>query len=87
MPKSMRLFFLSLGVAALLLIVGCSNSPSDDELRKLQELQAQVKQLDEQVATQQRDNAALEKQTAEKNGKLQQCQADQEAVRKATGVK
>lgn len=59
MSKSTRLFFLSLGAAALLLMIGCSNSPSDDELHKLQELQAQAKQLDEQVATQQRDNAAL----------------------------
>ncbi|HUN64556.1 MAG TPA: hypothetical protein VMW43_00535 [Bacteroidota bacterium] len=87
MPKSMRFAFLSLGAAALLLVVGCSNSPSDDELRKLQELQAQVKQLDEQVTAQQKENAALEKQNAEKNGRLQQCQTDQEAVRKATGGK
>lgn len=71
--------------ATIALIAGCSNSPSDEEMRKLTDLQAQVKQLEDQVATKQRENASLEKQNAEKNGKLQQCQSDQDAVKKAMG--
>ena len=43
--------------------------------------------LEKQVADKTRDKAALEKQLAEKNGKLQQCQSDQEAVKKALGGK
>ena len=82
--------FMKLLVVALLLsggvvLNGCSSSPSDEELRQLSDLQAQVRQLEGQVAQKTRDNAALEKQNAEKNGKLQQCQADQDGVKKAMG--
>ncbi len=71
--------------ASIGLVAGCSNTPSDEEMRQLQDLQAQVKQLEDQVATKQRENATLEKQNAEKTGKLQQCQSDQDAVKKAGG--
>jgi hypothetical protein len=33
----------------------------------------------------QRDKAGLEKQIADKNAKIQECQADQEAVKKGSG--
>ena len=87
MPKFLKFISIALCASALFFLVGCSNSPSDEELRQLQELQTQVKKLEDQVATKQSEKAALEKQVAEKNGKLQQCQSDQEAVKKALGGK
>ena len=36
-------------------------------------------------ADKQKELANLERQLAEQNGKLQQCQSDQEAVKKALG--
>ncbi len=87
MPNWTKYATIALFVVALMMVAGCSSSPSDDELRQLQDLQAQVKRLEDQVATKKSENAALEKQNAEKNGTLQQCQSDQEAVKKARGGK
>jgi len=68
-----------------LVLSSCSSSPSDEELKQLSDLKAQVASLEGQVATMQRDKTSLEKQIAEKNSKLQQCQSDQEAVKKGLG--
>ena len=67
------------------LLAGCSSSPSDEELNQLAQLKDQVRTLNQQLDEKGRAKAALEKQIAEKNGKLQQCQSDQDAVKKATG--
>ena len=85
MGKCIRLFIVAVSLAGGVVLTGCSSSPSDEELRALTELQAQVRQMEDQVVQKQRENATLEKQNAEKNGKLQQCQADQEGVKKAMG--
>ncbi len=87
MSKWRTLVMVALSGMALVFAAGCSSSPSEDELKQLSDLQAQVRKLEDQVATKQGENANLEKQIAEKNGKLQQCQADQDAVKKATGGK
>jgi outer membrane murein-binding lipoprotein Lpp len=87
MPKFRTVVMIALCASAFIFVAGCSNSPSDEELRQLQDLQAQAKKLEDQVVSKQSDNAALEKENAEKNGKLQQCQSDQEAVKKAMGGK
>jgi outer membrane murein-binding lipoprotein Lpp len=67
------------------LISGCSSGPSDEELKTLENLKAQAAQLDDKVKVMQRDKAGVDKEIADKNGKLQQCQSDQEAVKKAMG--
>lgn len=87
MPKFRMFVMFALCASALIFAAGCSNSPSDEELRQLQDLQAQVRKMEDQISSKQSENAALEKQNAEKNGKLQQCQSDQEAVKKAMGGK
>lgn len=72
-------------IAGLLMVVGCSSSPSEEELQQLTALKAEVASLEKQVKDRQAEKAALEKQIAEKNGKLQQCQSDQQAVKSALG--
>ena len=72
-------------VFGALILSSCSSSPSDDDKKALAELQAKVAALDGQVKTMERDKAGLQKQIADKNAKLQQCQADQEAVKKGSG--
>jgi len=67
------------------LLSGCSSSPSEEELKQLDDLKASVKALQMKVADKKAEKANLEKQIAEKNGKLQQCQSDQEAVKKGLG--
>jgi outer membrane murein-binding lipoprotein Lpp len=72
-------------VCGALMLASCSSTPSEEEMKQLADLKAQVASLEGQVATMQRDKSSLEKQIAEKNGKLQQCQSDQEAVKKGLG--
>lgn len=85
MGRYTKLLIIALVVIVGMMAAGCSSSPSEEELRKLTESQALVRQLEEQIAMKKRDNATLEKQNAEKNGKLQQCQADQDGAKKAMG--
>ena len=85
MGRYTKFLIIALVVIVGMMAAGCSSSPSEEELRKLTESQALVRQLEEQIAMKKRDNATLEKQNAEKNGKLQQCQADQDGAKKAMG--
>lgn len=72
-------------LSVALVLTGCSNSPSEDELKALESMKAEVAAMEKSLADKQRELAGLEKQLAEQNGKLQQCQSDQEAVKKALG--
>jgi septal ring factor EnvC (AmiA/AmiB activator) len=72
-------------VFGALIISSCSSSPSDEDKKALADLKAQVASLEGQVTAMQRDNAGLQKQIADKNAKLQQCQSDQDAVKKGMG--
>lgn len=87
MKQSLKYLIVGVCLASALVVAGCSSSPSDEELKQLNDLKAQESALQKQVANKTSEKAALEKQLAEKNGKLQQCQSDQEAVKKAMGGK
>jgi len=76
-------FVLSVALA----LMSCSSSPSAEELKALSDLKAEVASMEKTTADKQKEMAGLEKQLAEQNGKLQQCQSDQEAVKKALGGK
>jgi outer membrane murein-binding lipoprotein Lpp len=87
MKTSWKYLLVAVCFGAAMMAAGCSSSPSDEELKQLDDLKAQTSSLEKQVADKTREKAALEKQLAEKNAKLQQCQSDQEAVKKAMGGK
>ncbi|HYQ87051.1 MAG TPA: hypothetical protein VES59_07405 [Bacteroidota bacterium] len=70
-----------------MMLSSCSSGPSEEELSKLAELKKQADQLQSEVENKKADIGALTKQIAERNSKLQQCQSDQEAVKKALGGK
>jgi outer membrane murein-binding lipoprotein Lpp len=80
-----RSFLVAALLAGGLVIAGCSSSPSDEELQQLQDLKDQVSKLETDVKNLEGQKADLEKQIADKNGKIQQCQSDQDAVKKAMG--
>ena len=82
-----RILLIAFFLAGGIMLSSCSSSPSDEELAQLKQLQDQVRSLESDLSKQQAEKANLEKQVAEKNGKLQQCQSDQEAVKKAMGGK
>ena len=85
MKLLMKPFLFALIAMGGLLLSSCSSSPSEEEMRQLNDLKSQASQLEGKVAEIQRDQSGLEKQVTDKNAKLQQCQADQEAVKKALG--
>ncbi|HEV8538754.1 MAG TPA: hypothetical protein VGR15_07500 [Bacteroidota bacterium] len=85
MTRALKPLLVAAFLGVGLFLSSCSSSPSDEELRMLEDLKAQATQLEGKVSELQRDKAGLEKQIADKNAKLQQCQSDQEAVKKALG--
>ena len=72
-------------LTGVLVIAGCSSSPSDEEMKALTDLKNEISAMEGEITKKQRDLGDLEKQLAEQNGRLQQCQSDQEAVKKALG--
>ena len=85
MIKTIKCIMVTVCISSALMVGGCSSSPSEEEMKQLNDLKAQATALEKQVGDKTREKANLEKQIAEKNGKLQQCQSDQEAVKKAMG--
>jgi outer membrane murein-binding lipoprotein Lpp len=85
MGKYIKLVILAIVLTGALAISGCTKYASDEDLKQLNDLKAQVKGLEDEIAKLKADKATLEKSVAEKNGKLKQCQSDQEAVKKAMG--
>ncbi len=78
-----QIFALAVTLSFGMSLVGCSSNASEEELRQLNDLKAEVASLESQVSAKEKEKANLEKQVAEKNGKLQQCNADQTAVRES----
>lgn len=73
-------------LSVALVLMSCSSSPSSEELNALNDLKTEVASMEKATADRQKELANLERQLAEQNGKLQQCQSDQEAVKKALGA-
>jgi outer membrane murein-binding lipoprotein Lpp len=68
-----------------ILVAGCSSAPSEEEMRQLNELKAEVASLERRIADMKKEKDNIDRMMAEKNAKLKQCQDDQEAVKKAMG--
>jgi septal ring factor EnvC (AmiA/AmiB activator) len=85
MSNMFRIMLGCVVIASLLVVPGCSSSPSEEEMKQLNDMKAEVAAMQKQVSDKQNEKNALERQIAEKNGKLQQCQADQQAVKSALG--
>ena len=85
MQKSKLFLIAAVLLSGGLILSSCSSSPSDEEMATLNQLQDEVRSMENDISRMQGEKASLEKQVAEKNGKLQQCQADQEAVKKGMG--
>ncbi|HLF15645.1 MAG TPA: hypothetical protein VI932_12235 [Bacteroidota bacterium] len=85
MQKIIKTLTGALVLSVALVFMSCSSSPSAEDLKALGDLKSEVASMEKATSDRQKELANLEKQLAEQNGKLQQCQADQEAVRKALG--
>lgn len=67
-------------LAGSLVLSGCSSRASEEEMKQLTDLKAEVASLNKEISQKERDKATLDREVAEKDGKLQQCTKDKETV-------
>ena len=72
---------LAILFAGSVVLVGCSSSPDDAQLKQLNDLKEEVSALQKDVASKEDQKSALDKQIAEKNAKLKKCNDDQAIVK------
>jgi septal ring factor EnvC (AmiA/AmiB activator) len=63
------------------LFAGCTRHPSEEEMKQLNDLKAEVASLEKQVSDRQGAKANLEKQIAAKDDKLKWCAGEKEIVK------
>lgn len=68
-------------LAFAFLVGGCARTASEEEMRQLNDLKAEVASLEQQITAKEKEKSDLEKNNAEKNAKLQECAADKDIVR------
>jgi septal ring factor EnvC (AmiA/AmiB activator) len=66
-------------------LVGCSSSPSEEQLKQLSDLRNEVAQMEKDIAAKEQQKAALEQEVAGKNAKLKKCTDDQAVVKQRLG--
>lgn len=59
---------------------GCSNKPSDEEFKQLEDLKAEVASLERQISAAESEKAALQKAIADKDAQLAQCTKEKDAL-------
>jgi hypothetical protein len=67
--------------------VGCSNKPSEEEAKQLNDLKAEVSSLEKSIAARESDKVVLLKSIADKDAQLAQCQKDKEALQQRINAK
>jgi len=82
MKKLVSLALVGLFSAALM--TGCGNAPSDEELKQLQDLKAEVASLENEIANRESEKQALLKSIGDKEAQLAQCMKDKEALKPAS---
>jgi chromosome segregation ATPase len=60
--------------------IGCSNKPSEEEMKQLNDLKAEVTSLEKGIAARESEKAALLRSIAEKDAQLSLCAKDKEAL-------
>lgn len=60
--------------------VGCSSKPSEEELKQLTDLKAEVTSLEKEIAARESEKATLVKSISDKEAQLAQCAKDKDAL-------
>lgn len=79
MKKPIALTLIGCAMMAMVL-TSCSSKPSDQDLKQLNDLKAEVTSLENQISAAQSEKAALQKSIADKDAQLAQCTKDKDAV-------
>ncbi len=78
--RQVRVGMVSFVIAASFLLAGCSSSPSEEQMRQLDELKQEHAALQREVSQKEEQKAALEREVAAKNAKLKKCNDDKQVV-------
>jgi len=68
-------------VAGSVFLGGCTRHPSEEEMRQLNDLKAEVASLEKQVSEREGAKASLQKQIAAKEDRMKWCAGEQDAVK------
>lgn len=79
MKKSMTLMIGAVMMAGLL-AAGCSSNASEDELKQLEALKAEVASIEKQVQDLESEKASLQRSIADKDSQLNKCNEDKKIV-------
>ena len=83
--RSVLALLLALLFSSSVILVGCSSSPDEAQLKQLNDLKEEYAALQKESSAKEADKAALEKEVAEKNAKLKKCNDDQQVVKQRLG--
>jgi septal ring factor EnvC (AmiA/AmiB activator) len=79
MKKPLALTLVGYAMMAMVM-TSCSSKPSDQELKQLEDLKAEVSSLQNQISAAQSEKAALQKSIADKDAQIAQLTKDKNAV-------
>jgi septal ring factor EnvC (AmiA/AmiB activator) len=85
MTRKVSVFAATLLFAGSMLLVGCSSSPDETQLKQLNDLKDEYAALQKEQSAKQQEKATLDKEIADKNAKLKKCNDDQQVVRQRLG--
>ena len=68
-----------------LLLMSCSSSPDEAQMKQLNDLKDQYADLQKQQSSKEQQKATLEKDNADQDAKLKKCHDDQQVVRQRLG--
>jgi len=74
-----------LGAFSVSMLTGCGSKLSDEELKQLEDLKAEVTSLEKEIANKDAEKQALLKAIADKDAQLAQCMKDKDALKSTPG--
>ena len=74
-------FALALLFVSSVVLLGCSSSPDEGQMKQLNDLKEETAALQKESAAKEQDQANLQKEIADKNTMLQKCNDDQQVVK------
>ncbi len=79
MKKPIALTLVACAMMAMVL-TSCSSKPSDQEIKQLNDLKAEITSLQNQISSEQSQKAALQKSIADKDAQIAQLTKDKNSV-------
>jgi hypothetical protein len=85
MNRKVSIFAATLLFSSSMLLVSCSSSPDEAQMKQLNDLKDEHTALQKEQSSKEQQKAALDKEVAEKNAKLKKCNDDKQVVQQRLG--